>query len=347
MKDKRILEVKNLNISFRTYAGISRAVRGVDFHLNRGETLAIVGESGCGKTVTAKSILGLLPEPQSVVQREGSAINFENKNLLDLNDEQMADVRGKEIAMIFQDPMTSLNPTMKVGNQVAESLIVHEKISIDDAKKEAKRMLDLVRIPDAKERMNQYPFELSGGMRQRVMIAIALACKPKILIADEPTTALDVTIQAQIIDLIKDLQEEFETGVILVTHDLGVVAGIADRIQVMYAGKIVERGKTDDIFYDLKHPYSYALLKSVPKLHTESKETLYSLAGTPPDSLNPPKGCPFAARCEFSMKVCRLRYPQATSFGDMHESSCWLHHHKADRNQVPEILLKRGGMNGK
>lgn len=347
MNNEKILEVKNLHVSFKTYVGVAQAVRGVDFHLNKGETLAIVGESGCGKTVTAKAIMGLLPSPQSIIGKDGSEINFGGKNLLNFNEAEMAKVRGRQISMIFQDPMTSLNPTMKIGDQIAESIFIHDKVSMHEARNQALRMLELVKIPNAKQRLKQYPFEFSGGMRQRAMIAIALACNPKVLIADEPTTALDVTIQAQIMELIDSLQKELNTGVILVTHDLGVVASVADRIQVMYAGKIVERGTTDEIFYNLKHPYTYALLKSVPKLSTLNKEKLYSLIGTPPDSVNPPSGCPFAARCEFAMRICSIKYPETIAFGDTHECSCWLHNAKADTSDLPEQLLQRSEMYAK
>ena len=247
---EKILEVKDLNVSFHTYAGTSHAVRGVDFHLNQGETLAIVGEKKKKKTVTSKAIMGLLPTPQT----------------------QMTHIRGSKISMIFQDPMTSLNPTMKIGNQIMESILIHQKISKKEAEKQALEMLELVKIPNAAQRMKQYPFEFSGGMRQRAMIAVALACKPEILIADEPTTALDVTIQAQIMDLIGELQKELNMAVILVTHDLGVVASVADRIQVMYAGKIIERGTVDEIFYHPTHPYTRALLSSVPKIHTTGSD---------------------------------------------------------------------------
>lgn len=339
---EKILEVKNLHVSFRTYAGISQAVRGVDFTLSKGETLAIVGESGCGKTVTSKAIMGLLPMDQTIIGKEqGSAIYFHGENMLDYTESQMAEVRGKKISMIFQDPMTSLNPTMKIGDQIAESVFIHNKMSKDEAKKKAVQMLELVRIPNASKRMGQYPFEFSGGMRQRAMIAVALACNPEILIADEPTTALDVTIQAQIMELIGSLQKELHMGVILVTHDLGVVASVADKIQVMYAGKIVERGDVDEIFYQSTHPYTRALLQSVPKLHTKNKETLYSLKGTPPDLINPPKGCAFAARCDYGMKVCRELYPENTVFSNTQECSCWLHHPKADVSGLPEGMLRR------
>lgn len=338
MSKKKILDVKNLHISFKTYAGVNQAVRGVSFELNEGETLAIVGESGCGKTVTSKSILDILPKPQSVINDNAEVI-LENNNLLQLSEKEMSKVRGKDISMIFQDPMTSLNPTMKVGEQIAESILIHTKISKKEAMKKAIEMIKLVKIPNPEKRAKQYPHEFSGGMRQRAMIAIALACNPKILIADEPTTALDVTIQYQIMNLISDLQKELNTAVVLVTHDLGVVASCADRIQVMYAGKIVERGGVRDIFYNPKHPYTWALLKSVPRLSTENKEKLYSLQGTPPDLLNPPEGCPFAARCEHGMKICRMKMPEVTTVSDTQEVSCWLHHEMAPKTGVPEELL--------
>ncbi len=345
--EDKILEINNLHVSFKTYAGIVKAVRGVDFHLNKGETLAIVGESGCGKTVTAKAIMDLLPVENTIISGENAFVKFRGKNLLQFKESEMEEIRGKRISMIFQDPMTSLNPTMRVGDQIAESIFIHEELSKEDAKKAALKMLKLVNIPNAEERMNQYPFEFSGGMRQRVMIAIALACNPEILIADEPTTALDVTIQAQIMELIKELQIEMNTGVILVTHDLGVVASVADRIQVMYAGMILERGTTDEIFYSPRHPYTHALLRSVPKLTSTKQERLYSLVGTPPDLTNPPKGCPFAARCEYAMQVCREVHPETTHFSSTHASDCWLHHQDADLNGVPEELLERGVEYGK
>ena len=339
---EKILEVKDLQVNFRTYAGISHAVRGVDFYLNRGETLAIVGESGCGKTVTSKAIMGLLPESNTDIKKDGgSAILFNGENLLDYTEKQMTQIRGRKISMIFQDPMTSLNPTMRIGEQIMESILIHHDVKKAEAEKQALEMLELVKIPNAKARMKQYPFEFSGGMRQRAMIAVALACKPEILIADEPTTALDVTIQAQIMDLIGELQKELNMAVILVTHDLGVVASVADRIQVMYAGKIVERGTVDEIFYKSTHPYTRALLSSVPKIHTNNKETLYSLKGTPPDLINPPVGCSFAPRCEYGMKVCREKYPDVTKFSCSQECFCWLHHPKADTKGLPEGMVRR------
>lgn len=339
---EKILEVKDLHVSFRTYAGVSHAVRGVDFYLNKGETLAIVGESGCGKTVTSKAIMGLLAASNTDIKKDGeSAILFQGENLLNYGEKQMSQIRGKRISMIFQDPMTSLNPTMKIGDQIMESILIHQKVTKEEARKQALHMLEQVKIPNAEERLKQYPFEFSGGMRQRAMIAVALACKPEILIADEPTTALDVTIQAQIMDLIGELQKELEMAVILVTHDLGVVASVADRIQVMYAGKIVERGTVKEIFYESTHPYTRALLNSVPKIHTNNKEVLYSLKGTPPDLINPPEGCSFAPRCEYGMMVCRKKYPEITRFSNSQECSCWLYHPKADTAGLPEGMIRR------
>jgi len=325
---KKILDVKNLRVSFKTYAGENKAVRGVNFHLFEGETLAIVGESGCGKTVTSKSILRILPSPPALIH-EDSQVFLEDRELTELSDAEMVNIRGSEISMIFQDPMTSLNPTMRIGDQIAESMIIHRGITRKEALNEVVNLLEMVGIPNPEARIKQYPHEFSGGMRQRAMIAIALACNPKILIADEPTTALDVTIQAQIMDLIKSLQKKLNTAVILVTHDLGVVAEVADRIQVMYAGEIVETGNSRDIFYRPKHPYTWALLKSVPKLGTENKSELYSLNGTPPDLLNPPKGCAFAARCEYCMNICRVKAPAFTDITEDHKAACWLMHPKA------------------
>ncbi|MDF2883171.1 MAG: oligopeptide/dipeptide transporter, ATP-binding protein [Clostridiaceae bacterium] len=321
----RILEVKNLRVSYHTYAGEVQSVRGVDFYLDKGETLAIVGESGCGKTVTAKSLMRLIQTPPGEIKKD-SVINFDGKNVLEMKEEELRQLRGSDISMIFQDPMTSLNPTMKVGNQIAESLVIHRGMNKKEAFNEAVKMLNLVNIPNAEKRANQYPHEFSGGMRQRAMIAIALACNPKVLIADEPTTALDVTIQAQIIDLIKDLQEKLGTSVIMITHDLGVVADIAHRIQVMYAGKIIERGTTDEIFYNPQHPYTWALLKSVPRLDTKHKNSLYSIHGTPPDLLKPPVGCPFASRCNYCMPICKEAMPEITKISESHQVSCWLKH---------------------
>ena len=339
---KKILEVKDLNISFHTYAGEVKAVRGISFDLIKGETLALVGESGCGKTVTAKSILRLLPEPPAEI-KEGSSILFDGEEVLTMKKKRLMSYRGEDVAMIFQDPMTSLNPTMTIGNQIMESLIIHKNMKKAEAESEAIRLLELVNMPNAKERINSYPHELSGGMRQRVMISIALSCNPKILLADEPTTALDVTIQAQIIDLLTELKDKFETSIILVTHDLGVVANFADRIQVMYAGNIMETGTTQEIFYSSEHPYTWALLNSVPRVDSKAKEELYSLAGTPPDLILPLLGCPFASRCEHAMEICKEVRPDETLLSDTHKVYCWLQHPDAPKAQRPESV--RGGKN--
>ncbi|CAM2776109.1 ABC transporter ATP-binding protein [Hathewaya histolytica] len=336
----KILEVKDLEVSFHTYAGEVKSVRGVSFELNKGETLAVVGESGCGKTVTSKAIMRLIPEPPGEIKK-GSKILFEGKNILDMSKNELRNLRGSEISMIFQDPMTSLNPTMTVGKQIAESLIIHRGMKKKEALEEAIKMLTLVGLPNADKRAKQYPHEFSGGMRQRAMIAIALACNPKILIADEPTTALDVTIQAQIMDLIGDLQKKLGTAVILVTHDLGVVADVAHKIQVMYAGQVIERGTTDEIFYNPKHPYTWALLQSVPRLETGNKEKLYALGGTPPDLIKPPVGCPFADRCDYCMDICKQAMPDTTKLSDTHEASCWLQHPYAPKVDVPKVIKER------
>ena len=292
-----LLEVKNLEVSFHTYAGEVKAVRGVSFEAKAGECLAIVGESGSGKTVTSKAVLGLIATPPGDVKKT-SEIIFDGQNIMNYSEKEWRAYRGKDAAMIFQDPMTSLNPTMKVGKQIMESILLHSKVSKDEAKKRALELLKMVNIPNPEERMNQYPYEFSGGMRQRVVIAIALACNPKLMIADEPTTALDVTIQAQIIDLLKKIQKENNTAVVMITHDLGVVAGMADDIIVMYAGRIVEKGTVYEIFNEPKHPYTDALLKAVPNLKNENKSELRIIPGTPPDLIAPPKGCGFASRCQ-------------------------------------------------
>ena len=283
----KLLEVKNLRVSYHTYAGEVQSVRGVSFDLDEGEAIAIVGESGCGKSVTAKTIMGLIKEPGKI--KEGSEIIYRGQDILKLSKKEMGQYRGKEAAIIFQDALAALNPTMRVGKQIMENILQHNKsMSKSEAFEEAVKMLDMVGIPDARQRAKQYPHEFSGGMRQRAMVAIAFACQPKLLIADEPTTALDVTIQAQIMRLIKELQKKLNTSVILITHDLGVVANVAKRIVVMYSGKIVESGNSEDIFYHPKHPYTCALLNAVPRLDLENKQVLASIEGTPPDLLNPP-----------------------------------------------------------
>ena len=312
-----VLKIENLHVSFDTYAGVS-------LHVGEGEVLAIVGESGCGKSVTAQTIMKLNPMPPARI-KEGS-IDLCGEDIVAANEKKMQDIRGRLVSMIFQDPMTCLNPTMKVGKQLTEAICQHRKLSKDEAKKEAVRLLEMVQIPNAAERAEQYPHEFSGGMRQRDMIAMAMSCEPKLLIADEPTTALDVTIQAQIMQLMAKVREETGTAIILITHDLGVVANLADRVAVMYAGKIVETGTAEDIFYRPKHPYTQALLKSLPTVETSREEKLVSIAGTPPDLFMPPKGCEFASRCEHCMKVCKKHVPPTYEVGAGHKAACWRLH---------------------
>ena len=319
-----VLKIENLHVSFDTYAGEVHAVRGVSLHVGEGEVLAVVGESGCGKSVTAQTIMKLNPMPPARI-KEGS-INLCGEDIVAANEKKMQDIRGRLVSMIFQDPMTCLNPTMKVGKQLTEAICQHRKLSKDEAKKEAVRLLEMVQIPNAAERAEQYPHEFSGGMRQRAMIAMAMSCEPKLLIADEPTTALDVTIQAQIMQLMAKVREETGTAIILITHDLGVVANLSDRVAVMYAGKIVETGTAEDIFYRPKHPYTQALLKSLPTVETSREEKLVSIAGTPPDLFMPPKGCEFASRCEHCMKVCKKHVPPTYEVGAGHKAACWRLH---------------------
>jgi oligopeptide transport system ATP-binding protein len=336
----KILEVKDLHVSFKTYKGEVKAVRGVDFHLNKGETIAIVGESGCGKSVTSQTIMRLIPNPPGVI-KQGEII-FEGTDLTKASEKQMEKIRGSEISMIFQDPMTSLNPTLTIGTQIMEGLIKHQKLDKKTAREKAIEMLRLVGIPSPESRLDQYPHQFSGGMRQRAMIAIALACQPKVLIADEPTTALDVTIQAQIIDLMKALQEKTGTSIILITHDLGVVADIADRVVVMYAGKVVESGKLEEIFYQPKHPYTWGLLGSMPRLDLTRDQELLPIMGTPPNLLDPPKGCPFAARCQHAMSICTQEMPELDEVSSTHQVACWLQHPMA-----PEVKPPTAAVGGK
>ncbi|GIP20490.1 ABC transporter ATP-binding protein [Paenibacillus sp. J22TS3] len=319
-----ILEVKDLHVSFSVRGGEVKAVRGVNFAVGKGETVAIVGESGSGKSVTAQTIMRLIPSPPSKI-KSGKVI-FNGQDLLTKTNKQMEAIRGKDIGMIFQDPMTSLNPTIKVGKQITEGLIKHQNLAQAEAKQRGIEMLKLVGIKNAEARFNQYPHEFSGGMRQRVMIAIALACRPSLLIADEPTTALDVTIQAQIVGVMKDMQKRFGTSIIMITHDLGVVAGMADRVIVMYAGEVVETGTSMEIFKNPQHPYTRGLLRSLPRIDQRKDEPLIPIVGTPPDLIKPPVGCPFAARCEHAMKVCQNIDPAPTHKSDTHMSRCWLHH---------------------
>lgn len=330
-----LLEVKDLNVHFDTYAGVVKAVRGVSFTLDKGEVLAIVGESGCGKTVTTKAIMGLLKRTNGRID-SASTIKLEGVDTVRLSRRELNRLRGKEISMIFQDAMTSLNPTMTIGDQIMENIMIHEKVSKAEAHKRAKTLLEMVEIPDAEARLDNFPHQMSGGMRQRAMIAIALACHPKILIADEPTTALDVTIQAQFLDVLRNIQKEYNMSVILVTHDLGIVAGFAQRVQVMYAGKIVERGSVRDIFKNPRHPYTWALLSAIPGRMQERKTELYALRGTPPDLRLDLKGCSFADRCEYRMKICCKESPPEMSVGEGHEAACWLCHHMCPKVNPPE-----------
>lgn len=323
---EKVLEVRDLHVSFKTYGGEVKAVRGVTFDLHKGETLAIVGESGCGKSVTSQSIMRLIPEPPG--KFDGGSILYKGKDLTKLKDAEMRKIRGSDISMIFQDPMTALNPTLTVGDQLTEGIMQHKKVSKTEAKKTAIEMLDLVGIPSPHIRLKQYPHQFSGGMRQRIVIAMALVCEPEVLIADEPTTALDVTIQAQILELFRDIQKKTGVSIILITHDLGVVAQVADRIAVMYAGKIVETGTRREIFYNPQHPYTKGLLNSVPRLDVEGAE-LIPIGGTPPDLFSPPVGCPFTARCPYAMEVCDRVYPSKTQLSSSHGVDCWLQDERA------------------
>jgi oligopeptide transport system ATP-binding protein len=333
MNGQSLLEVRDLQISFSTYAGEVQAVRGVSFDLRRGETLAIVGESGSGKSVTAKSIMRLNPEANTIVR--GGEILFEGEDILKLSEKRMQDIRGPKIAMVFQDPMTSLDPTMKVGRQITESLKKHLGLSGQRAKEKAVELLTLVGIPNPEDRIKQYPHQFSGGMRQRVVIAIALSCDPQILIADEPTTALDVTIQAQILELLRELQEQLGMSVILITHDLGVVAHTAHRVAVMYAGKIVETGTLREIFYKPQMPYTWGLLSSIPLPTADRSQELIPIPGSPPDMHDPPKGCPFTPRCPYAMRICTEEMPEYTTFSSEHKAACWLHHPMAPDVEPP------------
>ena len=327
--DNRILlDVKNLYTGFTTDDGMVKAVRGISIHVNQGESLGIVGESGCGKSVSMLSIMHLLADNAIL---KADAVTFNGEDLLHKSIKEMRKYQGNEISMIFQDPMTSLNPLFTIGEQITNPLMRHKKMSKKAALEKAAQVLDQVGIPDPQKRLKQYPHELSGGMRQRVMIAIAICCDPKLLIADEPTTALDVTIQAQILELMQKMKEEYKMSLILITHDLGVIANMCSRVVVMYGGLIMEEGALRDIFYRTGHPYTLGLLESIPK---HDKQRLVPIYGTPPDLLNPPKGCPFAARCKYAMKLCQENLPQLTEIGEGHRSACWLHN--------PSVKAKRG-----
>ena len=336
---RKLLSVRDLKTSFFTHVGEVKAVRGISFDVNEGEVLGIVGESGSGKSVTSLSIMGLLQYPGRVVDGE---ILLNGEDILTYSKDQMRKVRGKEIAMIFQDPMTSLNPVYTLGNQVMEMILEHEKMTKREARERAIEMLKLVGIPAAEKRIDSYPHEFSGGMRQRVMIALALSCNPKLLIADEPTTALDVTIQAQILSLIKSLNKQFGMTTMLITHDLGVVATVCDKVAVMYGGLIMEYGTVDEIFYHPRHPYTMGLLGSIPHVDGGEKRRLIPVDGTPPDLINPPKGCPFSTRCKYCMNVCTREQPPYFA-EDKHRTMCWMLDGDAPKDSDYE--MRKAGVN--
>jgi len=318
-----ILQVKDLKTYFKTDAGIVKAVDGVSFDLRKGETLGLVGESGSGKSVTNLSVMKLIPSPPGKIV--GGEVLLDGQDVLKMEGRDLSSVRGNRISMIFQDPMTALNPYLKISTQLIETIRLHQKLDRKAARAKAIEMLDLVGIPAPERRVDAYPHQFSGGMRQRVMIAIALSCNPEVLIADEPTTALDVTIQAQILDLINDLSERLDTAVIMITHDLGVVAGMCDHVCVMYAGRIVEKAPTDQLFADPKHPYTVGLIKSVPRLDKKNSGRLYSIEGQPPNVIDLPDCCPFHPRCEKAMDICKSKYPVVKELEGGRQVSCWLY----------------------
>ncbi|MEG0051270.1 MAG: ABC transporter ATP-binding protein [Terrisporobacter sp.] len=333
-KNDILLNVDELEVSFFTHAGEVKAVRKISYNLEYGEAMGIVGESGSGKSVSSYALMGIVPEPGKTVS---GSITFEGREITTMSEAEILKLRGKEVGMIFQDPMTSLNPVFTVGNQIDESLKKHTDLNKDGRKQRIIELFELVGINQPEKRLKQYPHEFSGGMRQRVMIAMSLACNPKLLIADEPTTALDVTIQAQIIELLKDLKDKINMSIIFITHDLGVISEICDKVAVMYAGNIIERGKIDDIFYNPKHPYTLGLLKSIPKINSDEHERLIPIEGNPVDLINPPKGCAFAPRCEHCMSVCMENVPPVYSMDSQHEVSCWLMVKEEYEKEVAEI----------
>ena len=338
---EHLMEIRNLSVSYFTYAGEIQAVRGISFQVEKKKTLAVVGESGCGKTVTAKALMGLIRKPGKI--KDGSQIYYEQEEILSYSKKQWLAFRGGRCSMIFQDALTALNPTMKVGKQIIENLDNHDRtMSRPEKYGKALEMLKLVGIPDAEQCMQKYPHELSGGMRQRVVIAIALVTHPQLLIADEPTTALDMTIQAQILQLLQSLQQRLEMTIILITHDFGVVAEMADEILVMYAGKIVECGECRDIFYHPQHPYTWELLRSIPRIDMEAKEQLLTIEGNLPDMTHPPKGCAFCYRCPYVMDICRICEPPETYCSERHFVFCWLQNEYADKSGVPFDIRMEG-----
>jgi len=323
MTSDKVLQVQNLKTSFKTDEGIVKAVNGISFDLHKGEILGIVGESACGKSVTSLSIMRLIPSPPGKI--EDGSILFNGEDLLSISNDEIRDIRGNKISMIFQDPMTSLNPFLKISTQLIETLMLHQGLSKKEAYSKSIEMLRLVGIPSPENRIDDYPHQFSGGMRQRVMIAMGLSCEPEILIADEPTTALDVTIQAQILELISELSKELNTATIMITHDLGVVAGLCDNICVMYAGRIIEKGDSDQIFNHPKHPYTKGLLKSVPRLDISSKNRLFSINGQPPNLIDLPSCCAFYPRCSQASDTCKSHVPQSVALSGNHEVSCFLY----------------------